>query len=95
MCKKNENLRIGFDWEVKRTKIYARQVLTQKVQYCIQYSTLSPVMYNIVYIIVVVDCDCPLMLYSSSKVVYSSSKAHTVVVIEWGSEAAEWLNILG
>ena len=46
-----------------------------------------------VYTVVVVDCDLPLMLYSS-RVLYSSSKAGTVVVVEWGSEAAEWLNIL-
>lgn len=46
-----------------------------------------------VYTVVVVDCDCPLMLYSS-RVLYSSSKAGTVVVVEWGPEGAEWLNIL-
>ena len=46
-----------------------------------------------VYTIVVVDCDWPLMLYSS-RVLYSSSKAGTVVVVEWGPEGAEWLNIL-
>ena len=36
--------------------------------------------------LIVVDCDLPLKFYSS--------KVLTVVVVEWGPEGAEWLNIL-
>ena len=44
-------------------------------------TAVEAVAYTVYTIVVVVDCDLPLMLYSS-RVLYSSSKAGTVVVVE-------------